>query len=153
GVNLTTAGDVAAAVQYLQNNDWGAAGATVAFTAVVAGITHTYVFTQTMAAGGTGELVDLQSVLATGIVDNGTTLSVVGTASAELVTDPLIDASEATAVSYTVSGLSPGSTAVAHFTDGITTVDVNIAANGTFTNLNLSSLADGLIYSTIDTTD
>ena len=45
--SLITLGDVAAATQYLSFNDWGSAGATLAFTATISGVTHTFVYTQT----------------------------------------------------------------------------------------------------------
>ncbi|MCW5735268.1 MAG: DUF4347 domain-containing protein [Enhydrobacter sp.] len=78
-VALTTAGDVAAAVDYLAANDWGNSGATVAFVATISGVSHTYVYTQQSDSPGiaNGSMVDLVNVLATGIVANGTTLSVV----------------------------------------------------------------------------
>ena len=76
--SLITFGDVAAATQYLAANDWGKDGATVAFIATISGVTHTYVYTQTTKNAGiaNGAMVDLVDVLATGLVDNGTTLSV-----------------------------------------------------------------------------
>ena len=43
---LTSISDVAAVVQYLQANDIGQAGSTVAFKATIGGVTHTYVYIQ-----------------------------------------------------------------------------------------------------------
>ena len=59
-------------------NDWGDAGATVAFTATLSGVTHTFVYTQTSIVSGLNNaaMVDLVNVSATSIVSNGTTLSV-----------------------------------------------------------------------------
>ncbi|TRC77879.1 type I secretion C-terminal target domain-containing protein, partial [Mesorhizobium sp. WSM4307] len=59
---ITTTSGVAAAVQYLMGTDIGNAGATLAFTATISGVNHTYVYTQTTASAGVGALVDLQSV-------------------------------------------------------------------------------------------
>ena len=76
--SLSTLGDVAAATQYLSFNDWGSAGATLAFTATISGVTHTFVYTQTTSLPGitNAAMVDLVNVSATSIVTNGTTLSV-----------------------------------------------------------------------------
>ena len=76
--SLITLGDVAAATQYLSFNDWGSAGATLAFTATISGATHTFVYTQTTSLPGitNAAMVDLVNVSATSIVTNGTTLSV-----------------------------------------------------------------------------
>ena len=75
--SLINSGDVAAATQYLAANNWGKAGATVAFTATISGVTDTYVYTQTTRSGiANGAMVDLVNVSATSIVVNGTTLSV-----------------------------------------------------------------------------
>ncbi|PBB23332.1 MULTISPECIES: Ig-like domain-containing protein, partial [unclassified Mesorhizobium] len=59
---ITTTSGVAAAVQYLMGTDIGNAGATLAFTATISGVNHTYVYTQTTASAGVGALVDLQGV-------------------------------------------------------------------------------------------
>ena len=45
-LNLTSAANVAAAVQYLQQNDLGAAGTTVSFTAIIDGTGHSFVYEQ-----------------------------------------------------------------------------------------------------------
>ena len=76
--SLITLGDVAAATQYLAFNDWGNAGASLAFTATLSGTTHTFVYTQTTSLPGitNAAMVDLVNVSATSIVTNGTTLSV-----------------------------------------------------------------------------
>ena len=76
--SLTTLGDVAAATQYMSFNDWGDAGATLAFTATLVGVSHTFVYTQTSIFSGLNNaaMVDLVNVSATGIVSNGVTLSV-----------------------------------------------------------------------------
>jgi len=61
--------DIAAVVQYLQNNDIGDAGSTVAFTASIGGTAHTYLFTQGDAAGTNNldVLVDMVGITATGV--------------------------------------------------------------------------------------
>jgi hypothetical protein len=45
-LNLTSAANVAAVVDYLQHNDLGNAGATVAFTATINSVSHTYIYEQ-----------------------------------------------------------------------------------------------------------
>jgi Ca2+-binding RTX toxin-like protein len=63
--------EVAAVVQYLQNQDFGDAGATVVFTANIGGTDHTYLFTQG-ADNGTNNsdvLVDLFGISASGITE------------------------------------------------------------------------------------
>ena len=45
-VSLTSLSDVAAVVQYLQARDIGSSGSTVAFTATISGVNHTYVYIQ-----------------------------------------------------------------------------------------------------------
>ena len=76
--SLTTLGDVAAATQYMSFNDWGDAGATLAFTATLVGVSHTFIYTQTSIVSGLNNaaMVDLVNVSATGIVSNGATMSV-----------------------------------------------------------------------------
>lgn len=64
-LNLTSLAEVAAVVDYLQQNDLGDAGTTVAFTANVGGIDHTFVYEQVGDDPGTGTntiLVDLSHV-------------------------------------------------------------------------------------------
>ncbi|MFD1981493.1 VCBS domain-containing protein [Mesorhizobium newzealandense] len=63
-LSATDTSRVAAAVQYLQNNDIGAAGATVAFTATINGTAHTYVYEQVGATPNPANdiLVDLSGV-------------------------------------------------------------------------------------------
>ena len=63
--------DVAALVQYLQLQDFGNAGATVAFTATISGSAHTYLFTQGADNGGNSfdVLVDLFGITATGVTE------------------------------------------------------------------------------------
>jgi Ca2+-binding RTX toxin-like protein len=80
--SLINLGDVAAATQYVAANDWGKEGASVAFTATISGVTHTYVYTQTTTDSGieNGAMVDLVNVAATALAANGTTLSVLGEA-------------------------------------------------------------------------
>src|SRR5262249_28178739 len=76
-VSLTTAGDVAAVAQYLLANDIGSAGTSVAFTATISGVTHTYVYTQGSSNTGTNnELVDLVNVSATSLTAASNQLSV-----------------------------------------------------------------------------
>lgn len=68
-VALTSTNDVAAVVQYLQLQDLGTAGATVAFTATIGAVAHTFLFTQGDDGGtnASGVLVDLVGVTATAV--------------------------------------------------------------------------------------
>ncbi|WP_210246362.1 type I secretion C-terminal target domain-containing protein [Mesorhizobium sp. WSM4303] len=59
---VTSTASLAAVVQYLTITDIGNAGATLAFTATIAAVSHTFVYTQTGAGAGVGTLVDLQGV-------------------------------------------------------------------------------------------
>ena len=61
-LSLTTSSDVAAVVDYLQRNDLGNAGTTVAFTATIGGVQHTFVYEQIGATPSAQNdiLVDLQ---------------------------------------------------------------------------------------------
>ncbi|MER9087384.1 Ig-like domain-containing protein, partial [Mesorhizobium sp. M0847] len=59
---ITSTAALAAAVQYLMGTDIGNAGATLAFTATISGVNHTFVYTQTTTNAGVGALVDLQNV-------------------------------------------------------------------------------------------
>ena len=71
---LDSTQDVAAVVQYLQLQDLGNAGATVAFTATIGGTAHTYMYTQGDDGGTNGldVLVDLVGVTATGVTEGAT---------------------------------------------------------------------------------
>ena len=73
-LSLTSISQVAAVVQYLQSNDIGNAGATVAFTATIGGVAHTYIYEQVGATqSATNDiLVDLVNVTLT---SGGTSLS------------------------------------------------------------------------------
>ena len=55
-LSLTSLADVAAVVQYLQANDIGNAGSSVAFEADTGGVHHTYLFTQGSTDGGDNAL-------------------------------------------------------------------------------------------------
>ncbi|MER9348235.1 type I secretion C-terminal target domain-containing protein, partial [Mesorhizobium sp. M0227] len=61
-LTVNSTASLAAAVQYLTITDIGNAGATLAFTATIAAVSHTFVYTQTGAGAGVGTLVDLQGV-------------------------------------------------------------------------------------------
>ena len=73
-LSLTDTSRVAAVVDYLQHNDLGNAGATVAFTATINGTANTYVYEQVGAAPNSANdiLVDLVGVTLT---SGGTSLS------------------------------------------------------------------------------
>jgi hypothetical protein len=77
-VSLTTTGDVAAVAQYLLANDIGSAVTSVAFTATISGVTHTYVYTQGSNNTGTNnELVDLVNVSASSLTAASNQLSII----------------------------------------------------------------------------
>ena len=73
-LTLGSMSDVAAVVQYLQANDLGNAGASVAFDATTGGIVHTFLFTQGDNAGTNNldVLVDLVGVNANGVTTSST---------------------------------------------------------------------------------
>ena len=73
-LSLTSMSDVAAVVQYLQANDLGNAGASVAFDASTGGIVHTFLFTQGDSTGTNSldVLVDLVGVNANGLTTSTT---------------------------------------------------------------------------------
>jgi Ca2+-binding RTX toxin-like protein len=76
-LNLTSTANVAAVVQYLSKNDIGSIGTTVAFTATIGGVAHTYIYEQltTNSPGGTSTnylVVDLANVTLT---SGGTSLT------------------------------------------------------------------------------
>jgi hypothetical protein len=76
--SLTSLSNVAAVVQYLGANDWGSAGATVAFNATISGVNHAYVYTQTGNAAGGGQLIDLSNLanpLASLAISSSTTIN------------------------------------------------------------------------------
>ena len=66
-LTLTSIANVAAAVQYLQGTDIGAAGATIAFTATIDGTDHTFIYRQGGDNSGNGTLVELQGVTLTNL--------------------------------------------------------------------------------------
>jgi hypothetical protein len=88
-VTLTSMADVAAAVQYLQQFDFGNSGASLAFNATIAGCAHTFVFIQGADVGTNNSdvLIDLVGVTTTSIgVPVDGQLGVIGSA----VVDPII---------------------------------------------------------------
>jgi Ca2+-binding RTX toxin-like protein len=64
GLTLTSLNHVAAVVNYLQNNDFGSSGVTVAFAATIGGTAHTYVYQQVgnSPSAGNDVLVDLSGI-------------------------------------------------------------------------------------------
>ena len=72
-LTLDSVDDVAAVVDYLRQNDLGSAGATVAFTATIGGVNHTYVYEQVGNQSDNNDiLVDLENVTLT---SSGTSLA------------------------------------------------------------------------------
>ncbi|MEH2588349.1 DUF5801 repeats-in-toxin domain-containing protein [Bradyrhizobium sp. AZCC 1721] len=73
-LTLDSIQDVAAVVDYLQQNDLGSGGATVAFTATIDGVNHTYVYEQVANSQSDNNdiLVDLENVTLT---SGGTSLA------------------------------------------------------------------------------
>ncbi len=68
-LSLTSTSDVAAVMQYLRLRDMGNAGATVAFTATISGVAHTYIYEQVAnALSNTNDiLIDLVGVTVTNL--------------------------------------------------------------------------------------
>jgi hypothetical protein len=64
--SLASTGDVAAALQFLEANSLGSAGATAAFTATIGGVAHTYTVIQG-ATGAHDVVIDLIGVTATSV--------------------------------------------------------------------------------------
>ncbi|MCW5736103.1 MAG: hypothetical protein KIS73_18380, partial [Enhydrobacter sp.] len=87
-VPLTTTGDVAAAVQYLQAQTLGT-GTVVAFTATIAGVTHTYVYRESI-SDNLGVLIDLVNVRASSISESGDLISVIDTSAPTAPAAPTI---------------------------------------------------------------
>jgi hypothetical protein len=88
-VTLTSMADVAAAVQYLQQFDFGNSGASLAFNATIAGCAHTFMFIQGADLGtdSADVLIDMVGVTTTSIsVPVAGQLGVIGSA----VVDPII---------------------------------------------------------------
>ena len=165
--SLITAGDVAAATQYLAANDWGKDGATVAFIATISGVTDTYVYTQTTNDSGiaTGAMVDLVNVSATSIVVNGTTLSVLDATgpAAPVIVSVSDDVAPVTGLvanngrsndtTLTVGGTAEaGSTVTVYDTDGTTVVGTGVATGGAF-SITTSVLGEGVHALTARATD
>ncbi len=73
--HVASQADLAAAVQYLQNNDLGDAGTTVAFTGTISGQDHTWLYTQGTNGGTNTQdvLVDLIGVKAEGVTTDADT--------------------------------------------------------------------------------
>lgn len=155
-VGLTSLSDVAAAVQYLQSNNLGGAGDAVAFTATISGQADTFVYFQGAAGlGTTNTLVELDNVTGTLIDTVKGNLRIADDTIdlPDVVYDPLVDATEASAVAVSMTALEAGSTAVLTFTDiNGNTVQVTRTTNGAFT-VDLSSLADGGIAIQLNVTD
>uniref|UniRef100_UPI0010F595AF beta strand repeat-containing protein n=1 Tax=Ramlibacter sp. 2FC TaxID=2502188 RepID=UPI0010F595AF len=111
-VSLTSTAHVAAVVQYLQANDIGNAGATVAFTATISGTAHTYVYQQVGATPDSANdiLVDLEGVtladLSTAIGSRVLPAGVAGSPINLALTDPTADANDA--ITVTLTGVPSG---------------------------------------------
>ena len=133
-VPLQTTADVAAAVQYLQANNLGGGGVSVAFTATLAGVAHTFVFIQGDAAGTNSqdELIDLPNVTATSIVAAAGQINVFV---APVANPDSLQAIEDTPVTYTAASLlgnDINASSIASVTSGTGGTAV-LNANGTVT--------------------
>ncbi|MBK8817057.1 MAG: cadherin-like domain-containing protein [Methylococcaceae bacterium] len=131
---LTTAGDVAAAVDYLQRNTIGPVGASVAFTATIAGGgIHTYIFIE----GGLSDnddLIDLPNVVAASITASGGQINVHVT---PVANPDILAATEDNSVTYTAADLlgnDSNSIGIASVANGVGgTVVLNSDGTITFT--------------------
>jgi hypothetical protein len=128
------------------------------------GLTWTATFTPTVdienptnAVTVTGNYTDLAGNAGSGATSDNYAVDTKAPDAASVSVDPLIDGTEVTAVSFTVSGLEPYGSAVVHFTNGGGDhIDVTVSANGTYSDLDgvdLSSLGEGPITTGIDVAD
>ena len=158
-VPLQSTNDVAAVADYLQRNSLGAVGTTVAFTAIIGGVNHTYLYIEG-GANGTDELVDLLNVKATSITAATDKISVFV---APVANPDTLQATEDTAITYTAASLlgnDINATSIASVTSGTGGTAV-LNANGTVTftpDLNFNGPAtfsyiatDGVLNSTSGT--
>jgi len=109
-LNATNTSAVAAAVQYLESNNLGAAGDTVAFTATINGIAQTYIYEQVGASPNPANdiLVDLSGVTVTNLATliSGGNLSPAGVAGSPInlaLANP--SGAETSAVTVTLTGV------------------------------------------------
>ena len=131
-LTLTSTANVAAVVQYLQNNDLGNAGVTVAFTATIGGIAHTYIYEQVGATPNAANdiFIDLSNLTVTNLstLISGGNLLPAGVSGSPInlgLTDPSPD--RVGAVTVTVGGV-PSDWTVSDGTnngDGTWTVQTN----------------------------
>jgi hypothetical protein len=126
-VALTSTGDVAAAVQFLLDNDNGTTGTALAFVATINGVSNTYVFIQGSNSGGSSSgssdvVIDLQNTVATSLSAANDLLSVLDTSTPGIAS-----------IATSGSGISGGSGAVdAGKTVTFTvTMSENVAVTGT----------------------
>ena len=138
-----TAGGVPVSVttQVAGNGTWSAQLPTLADDTYGLSATLTDAFNNVLAVSPSRPLV-IDTV-----ADSGLPVSLAVAATA----DGVIDAAEATRVSYTVAGLDTGSTAIIHFAVGGHVKDVPISADGTFT-VDLSGF-DGTVTTSLVVTD
>ena len=76
-LTISSWNNVAAVTQYLKINDIGSAGDSVAFTATIGSVNHTFIYTQTGAGAG-GDLIDLEGVTLTRLSASSSSSSNVG---------------------------------------------------------------------------
>ncbi|HXF87893.1 MAG TPA: Ig-like domain-containing protein, partial [Xanthobacteraceae bacterium] len=119
---LTTWGDVAAAVQYLRNNDTGFGSTNVfAFVATIDGVTHTFIYRDSNSLDN-GILIDLVNVSATALSISGSQLSVLDTSTPSAPT--------ITAVNDDVAPITGNLTSGARTNDTNLAVTVSLAGTG-----------------------
>jgi T1SS-143 domain-containing protein len=113
-ISLTSTANVAAVVQYLENNSIGAAGTTVSFSATIAGVQHTYVYEQVGSSGSAANDILIDLVGSGAAIANLATLKTNGHlmpagVSGEAINLALTDYSDHSGmVSLTVAGLAAG---------------------------------------------
>ena len=141
-LSLTSTTNVAAAVDYLQKNDLGDAGATVAFTATINSVAHTYIYEQVGATQNTANdiLVDLTGVTISdlgalkGVItgyDNVITNVALGTSfNIPILALLANDTNSPTSINNVSAGIG-GTTSTA--TTGFVTFNDTSPANGSFT--------------------
>ena len=109
---IASTSDLAAVVNYLQRNDLGNAGVTVAFTATIAAVNHTYIYEQvaTTPSAANDILVDLSGITVANLTTfiSGGHLNPAGIAGEPInlaLTDPI---DHVGVVSLTISGVPAG---------------------------------------------
>ncbi len=155
-VSLTSLSDVAAAVDFLQNNDIGTTGSTVAFTATIGAVAHTFVFIQGSSDGSSDNsdvLIDVDNVTATALSASGDQLSVVdGVApAAPTITGFTTDSGTVgdhitNDTSLTINGTAEANSTVTVYENGVSFGTTTANGSGNWSLADSNTLSNGSIY-------